>query len=169
MGTGKSVVGKRLADRRGLPFVDLDAWIEERAGLPVRDVFTTQGEEAFRELETRVVRDACALDDAVIAAGGGAVIDDDNREALADGGLLFCLVATPEAVLQRIGPRVEDRPLLAGHPDLLARIRELQAERESAYARIPRHVDTSERSVDEIVSAIEVAIDAASKAQGAAS
>lgn len=169
MGTGKSVVGKRLADRRGLPFVDLDSWIEERAGMPASEVFATQGEDAFRELEKRVVRDACALDDAVIAAGGGAVVDDESREALADGGLLFCLVATPEAVLQRVGPEVEARPMLAGHPDLLERIRELQAEREPAYARIPRHVDTSERSVDEVVSAIEVAVDTASKAQGATS
>jgi shikimate kinase len=169
MGTGKSAVGRRLADRRGLPFVDLDSWIEERAGMPVREVFAQQGEVAFRELEKRVVRDACALDEAVIAAGGGAVVDDENREALADGGLLFCLVASPEAVLRRVGLNVADRPLLAGHSDVIARIRELQAEREPAYARIPRQIDTSDLDVEQVVRAIETAIDAAASAQGASS
>ncbi len=169
MGTGKSVVGRRLADRRGLPFVDLDSWIEERAGMPVREVFAKQGEEAFRELEKRVVRDACALDDAVIAAGGGAVVDDENREALADGGLMFCLVSTPDAVLRRVGPNVDDRPMLAGHADVLGRIRELQAEREPAYARIPRRIDTSDLSVSQVVEAIEAAVDGAAKPDGAPS
>lgn len=135
--------------------------------MPVRQLFAKQGEESFRELEKRVVRDVCALDDAVIAAGGGAVIDDESREALADGGLLFCLVATPEAVLRRVGPNVDDRPLLAGHSDLLARIAELQAEREPAYARISRRIDTSDRTIDEVVSAIEVEVDSAAKTQGA--
>jgi len=133
--------------------------------MPVKEVFATQGEEAFREIERRVVRDACALDDAVIAAGGGAVVDDENREALAEGGLVFCLVASPEAVARRVGAKVQERPMLAGHADLLARIRELQAEREPAYARIPRQIDTSDLSVDQVVDAIESAVEAASRSR----
>jgi len=158
MGTGKSVVGRRLAERRGIPFVDLDTWIETRAGMPVREIFTERGEAVFRELEKRTLREACALDHAVIAVGGGAVVDEDNRRVLAEGSLLFCLEASPEVVAQRVGPSVVDRPLLAGHPDLRERIRELQASRTAAYAAIPRHIDTSELSVDQVVDAIEGAI-----------
>ncbi len=137
--------------------------------MSVREVFAKQGEIAFRELEKRVVRDACALDDAVIAAGGGAVVDDENREALSDGGFMVCLVASPEAVVRRVGPSVDDRPMLAGHSDLLGRIRELQAEREPAYARIPRRIDTSDLSIGQVVDAIEAAVDAAARSQGACS
>ena len=82
---------------------------------------------------------------------------------------MVCLVATPEAVALRVGGSVQDRPLLAGHPDLLARIRELQAEREPAYARIPCRIDTSDLDVDQVVRAVETAVDIASKTSGAAS
>jgi len=169
MGTGKSAVGGRLAERRGVPFVDLDSWIEERAGMPVREIFARKGEDAFRALEKRVVRDACALDDAVIAAGGGAVLDDENREALCEGALVFCLVASPEAIAARVGPGVGERPMLAGHPDLLARIRELQAERAPVYARIARQIDTTGRDVAQVVDAIDAAVEASAKMRGAAS
>ena len=137
--------------------------------MPVKDIFANLGEDAFRQLEKRVVRDACALDEAVIAAGGGAVVDDESREALADGGLMFCLVATPEVVAERVRPSVRERPMLAGHPDLLVRIRELQEDREPAYARIPRRIDTSDLDVDQVVDTIDVAIEAAARARGASS
>jgi shikimate kinase len=155
MGTGKSAVGRLVAERRGIPFIDLDQWIEERAGMPVREIFAQRGEDEFRSIEKRVVRDASNLDDAVIAAGGGAVVDDENRETLADGGVMVCLLARPEVVATRVADGVEDRPLLAGYGDLVARIQELQAERASAYARIRNQVDTSDLGVEAVAAAVE--------------
>ena len=169
MGTGKSAVGRLIAERRGVPFVDLDKWIEERAGMPVREIFAQRGEDEFRSIEKRVVRDASNLDDAVIAAGGGAVIDDENRETLAGGGLMVCLLARPEVVASRVASVVEERPLLAGHDDLVGRIRELQAERASAYARIRNQVDTSDLAVEAVAAAVERLVGEIEDGKGASS
>ena len=166
MGTGKSAVGRRLAARRGLPFIDLDAWIEERAGMSVAEIFARDGEVRFRALEKEAVREVCRGSDAVIAAGGGTVLDDDNRVAFEKAGLLLCLVARPDAIAKRVGDSVETRPLLRGHPDLIARIRDLLAQRAPAYQRIARKIDTSDLSPDQVVERIEIEIESARTAAG---
>ena len=155
MGTGKTVVGRRLAARLGVEFLDLDAWTEEEAGMPVAEIFAQRGEGVFRSLEKNAIKAACEREDIVIAAGGGAIVDDENRTALVRAGRVFCLIARPEVVASRVGRRAASRPMLAGHEDLVARIRELQAEREPAYSSIPDQVDTSDLSVDEVVDSIE--------------
>lgn len=166
MGTGKTVVGRRLAARRGLEFIDLDAWIEERAGKPVSEIFAERGEAAFRSLERSAVQAACERENVVIAAGGGAVVDEENRNTLARAGRLFCLVARPEVVALRVGRRAADRPMLAGSGDLIDRIRELQAERAPAYSGISDQVDTSDLAVDEVVDSIDRALEASQSPGG---
>lgn len=152
MATGKSSVGKELAERLGYVFVDLDALIEAEAGIPIARIFATQGEERFRELESRMVEQVARRDASVIATGGGAIVNPRNLEALKRSGVVIALTAKPESILARVG-RGEDRPMLRGG-ETLERIRLLLAERAPAYAKADLTVDTTEQSVEQVVGRI---------------
>ena len=120
MGAGKTTVGHLLAERLRLPFTDTDAVCEERAGRPVREVFATDGEEAFRDLEQRAVADVLAGPEAVVALGGGACGRAATREVLAGHSVVHLRVGFDEA-LRRIGGD-PSRPMLhrPGLPELHA-------------------------------------------------
>lgn len=154
MGTGKTVVGRRLASRLGRELLDTDAVIERATGRPVREIFAADGEARFRELERAAVGEACAAGDVVVSTGGGTLLDERNLRALQDGGLLVCLTASPRTIARRVRGSVPDRPLLHGHPSLTGRIRELLEARAPVYAGIPLQVDTSTLSVDDVVAEI---------------
>ncbi len=142
MGTGKTSVGRIVAERLGRPFVDLDDVLAARAGKPIPRIFAEDGEPAFRTLEAAVCTEMAAPAGLVIAAGGGAAVNPANRAALAAGGLVICLDASPDAILTRVG-RDDNRPMLAG-ADRRARIADLLAQRAEAYAAIPHHLDTTD-------------------------
>lgn len=150
MGTGKSAVGKRLSERLGRPFVDLDERIEREAGRPIREIFAAEGEPAFRKREAEAVRRAAALEGHVIAAGGGVMTDEENVRRLKKNGLLVCLTARAEVILRRTSASRFMRPLLTG-PDPAGRIEQLLTLRAASYAKADLTVDTSDRSVDEVV------------------
>ncbi len=152
MGTGKSVVGCRLAERLGLSFVDVDDAIEEAAGLPIPEIFASEGESGFRRRERDLIASLATRRDCVIATGGGAVLDPENVRNLRAGALTVCLQAEPTVILGRIGADAQ-RPLLQT-PDRLARIRELLEQRASAYAQADLTVETSGSDVEEIVDRI---------------
>lgn len=154
MGTGKTVVGRRLAAHLGRELLDTDALIERAAGRTVREIFAADGEARFRELERQAVREACAAGDVVVSTGGGTLLDERNVDALRDGGLLVCLTASPRVIARRVRGSVADRPLLNGHPSLTGRIRELLDARQPMYARVPLQIDTSNLSVDDVVTEI---------------
>jgi shikimate kinase len=154
MGTGKTVVGRKLAARLGRPLLDTDALIEQAQGRTVREIFASEGEPRFRELERAAVADACAAGDVVVSTGGGTLVDDRNLEALGDGGLMVCLTASPRTIARRVRNSVADRPLLSGHPSLTGRIRELLDARAHVYARLPVHIDTSNLAIDDVVDEI---------------
>lgn len=164
MGTGKTAVGQRLAERLGCPFLDTDALAERIAGMPVREIFAAWGEPRFRELERRAVAEACAAGDAVVSTGGGALVDESNRGALADGGLLICLTADPRTIARRVRATAADRPLLHGHPSLTRRIRELLAQRAEIYARVPLRIDTTGLSVDQVADRVIAALECTPRA-----
>jgi shikimate kinase len=149
MGTGKTSVGRRLAAKLRFEFVDLDELIEAEVGLPIRHIFAARGEAAFRALEREMVGRLAARQRSVIAVGGGAIVDPRNLSALRGFGVLIALCAAPEVILARVGGG-EDRPMLWG-PDTRKRILQLLAERAPAYAQADYQVDTSSRSVDEVV------------------
>lgn len=111
MGCGKSTVGRLLADRLGMTFVDLDSYIEEEAGMTVSAIFEAEGEAGFRRRE----HDACVTlggqDGLVLATGGGAVLRDDNVEALRQNGVLVWLSVSPLTVIARLQDD-RTRPLL---------------------------------------------------------
>ena len=169
MGTGKTVVGKRLASRLGRPLLDTDALIEQAERRSVREIFVSDGEPRFRELERAAVREACAAGDVVVSTGGGTLVDDRNRDALADGGLLVCLTASPRTIARRVRSSVAERPLLNGHPSLTGRIRELLDARAPVYERVPVQIDTSHLTVDEVVDEIVARLEQAEARAGATS
>src|SRR5437899_2910421 len=120
MGTGKSAVGRRLSERLKAPFVDVDMAIKKRAGKTTAQIFSEDGEAAFRELERAVIAEIAILDRTVIATGGGALLDSRNRENLERRSVLVCLTARQGTLLERLKHDVT-RPLLAGE-DLPTRL-----------------------------------------------
>ena len=153
MGTGKTVVGRRLAKRLGWRFVDVDELIESVAKKSIPKIFTDHGEAVFRRLEQRAVHRAVKVDPAVIATGGGAFIDPENRRLLKACGPVVCLSAHPREILQRIRAALPTRPLLAGEPTL-SRIEHLLAQRATGYAKADLTIDTTGLSVEQIAERI---------------
>jgi shikimate kinase / 3-dehydroquinate synthase len=156
-GSGKSVVGKRLASRHGAPFVDLDERIESAAGRSIPELFADEGETAFRAMERAAIADLGPADPAaevrrVIATGGGAIVDPRNRWALYRGRTSVWLDGRPEVLAQRLRRSPHVRPLVTGR-DPIGAIRDLASRRERFYAaaRI-HHAGVSEiRSVVDLV------------------
>lgn len=140
MGTGKTTVGKEVAHRLGMVFVDTDELIESRFG-PISRVFAERGEDAFRAIEKDVARELGAKTGLVIATGGRMILDPDSFKALSENGRIFCLVATPEEIHHRVinDETRRDRPLLQVE-DARARIIELMSERQHEYDRFPQVV-----------------------------
>jgi len=101
-GSGKSTVGPLLAERLGLPFVDTDEQIGERAGRTITQIFEADGEQAFRDHEREVIAEICNRDPHVIAVGGGAVVDDQNISAMRQAGVILWLTATASTLWKRI-------------------------------------------------------------------
>ena len=144
MASGKTSVGRALADRSGWTLIDADDVIVSRAGKPIHRIFEEDGEPDFRDLENRVIADLCAGERQIIASGGGAFVSDQNREVMLAGGRVFFLSASPAEILRRV--QEEDaggpiRPLLAVE-DPEARIAELLTQRTPAYAHAHHTIGT---------------------------
>jgi len=148
MATGKSSVGKRLAELLKRDFVDIDAQIEAEAGMSIAQIFASRGEPAFRAMEAQMVRRVAQLSGCVVAAGGGAIVNETNLMELKRTGIIVTLTADPDTILARVGS-AEDRPLLSGE-NKRERIRELMERRWEAYCKADIMVDTSSRSIDEV-------------------
>jgi shikimate kinase len=113
MGTGKTTVGKILAQQLGREFVELDALIEKKAGRTIPEIFRDDGEIAFRELEIEVTRQVAGKKNTVIACGGGIVLNKINIDRLEKESVIICLTASVPVILQRTGDGT-GRPLLTG-------------------------------------------------------
>lgn len=137
-GSGKSTVGRHLARQLGLAFVDSDSVIEERSGMPIRELFAARGEEAFRDLEQEVIDELTQRSDVVLATGGGAVLRPSNRDALHSRSHVLYLRSTPEELFRRLRTDTQ-RPLLQV-ADPQARLRELFRERDPLYRRTAHFV-----------------------------
>ncbi len=152
MATGKSTVGRLLADALGYRWVDTDAVIEERHG-PITEIFRVNGEETFRSIEHRIAEEFAGETGVVISTGGRMMLDPANASLLSRSSRVFCLTAEPVEILRRVedqdGP---ERPLLAGNSPA-ERVSELLAERAEAYAQFEQ-IPTDGRSFEEIVADI---------------
>ncbi len=146
-GSGKTTTGQALAAMLAVPFVDLDAEIERTAGKPISEIFASQGEAAFREMESAALHSPTLPHRAVIALGGGALLDAENRAWVEAHGRVVCLHASPEKLLERITPQSGVRPLLQG--EARERLAAYLESRKAHYASFSDHVDTSHLSPKE--------------------
>nr|MBU1328250.1 shikimate kinase [Candidatus Omnitrophota bacterium] len=149
MGTGKSVVGKKLAAKLNRDFVELDDIVETREKMPIKDIFEKKGELYFRLVEKKIVKEASQLKNKVISAGGGAIVDEENFKNLKNSGTIICLKASPETILKRT-KGLKTRPLLNVH-DTKKQIEELLKKRETYYNKADFSIETDNISIDEIV------------------
>ena len=146
-GSGKSAVGRLLAEKTGLPFCDTDQLIVERAGRPITEIFRDSGEQAFRDLESEVIRNLSLRGGMIVSTGGGAVLRPENVTALRQNGRLFWLDRAPDALIP-----TDDRPLA----DTADKMKRLYAERQPVYNSaadeiIPVH-DVPEKITEMILS-----------------
>jgi len=154
-GSGKSTVGRGLAERLGLPFRDTDADVEAVAGKPISEIFIDDGEERFRALEREAVARALAEHEGVLALGGGAILDPGTQRALSGHVVVYLQVSLSEAV-KRVG-LASARPLLALNPR--SRLRKLLEERLPIYERLATiSVDTTGREAAEVVEELAAAL-----------
>ncbi len=151
MGSGKSTVGRILAERLGRPFYDLDMEIERAEGRTISDIFAADGEIAFRDLESVMLDRILSLPAGVLSCGGGTVIVDSNRTLLAAAGKVFWLDLAPELAAERAS--VGGRPLLDG-VDPAVRMANLYDDRRDIYAQADHRVNAAgspDQVVDEIL------------------
>jgi shikimate kinase len=152
MGSGKTSVGRELARRLGADFVDVDERIERAAGKPIRDIFTAEGEPAFREREKAALREALSVPGRVVATGGGAFLDEGNRALLSAYATVVYLEARAETLLARL-PGNSDRPLLRGD-DRGRVVRDLLARRLPGYRKADHTVVTDGLTVEEVANRV---------------
>lgn len=165
MGSGKSTIGRLVAESTGMEFIDLDAMIVARDGREISEIFSHEGEAAFRRKETAALVEIAGASNAVVATGGGVVTRAENRRLLKELGKVVWLDAPAETLLERIGDD-ESRPMLRGG-DALKRLVSLQAERRGDYAEASDiHLDTSEHAPAELVGRIARLVGQAREAAG---
>lgn len=152
MGTGKSAVGRKLAKKLGMRYLDTDQMIEEREGCRIFKIFQEKGEEYFRQVESRLIREVALRDNCVIATGGGVVLREENMLALRKNGLIICLSADPETIWKRT-ENDQERPLLKCK-DPKRRIEKLLKMRKPYYQKADFTIDTSRLTDEEVAERI---------------
>ena len=154
MGTGKTAVGKTLAQRLGREFVELDALIEQKAGKTIPEIFQREGEVAFRELEIEVTKEVSRKKNVVIACGGGIVLNQINIDRLKKENLIVYLTASLEIILKRTSSDKNERPLLTAN-DKALQVKRLLQFREPFYERAADiTIDTTELDINSVAEQI---------------
>ncbi|MEF3303922.1 shikimate kinase [Paenibacillus sp. GYB003] len=153
MGTGKSTVAAELAQRLGWSRIDLDASIERAEGKSIPELFAERGEAYFRAAETEALRrELVGRSRQVVATGGGAVLAEGNRDIMLANGLVVALTATAETIISRVH-NDPNRPLLRGNAE--KSVPELMEQRKHAYDFAHVRIDTTDKTVEQIVGLIE--------------
>jgi len=152
MGTGKTEVGRILAQKLNYTLVDADTEIEKEQKITITEIFKQYGEPKFREIESGVIKQISELEKAVISTGGGAVLKQENMDNLRKKGVIFCLTASPETILQRTSIN-SDRPLLQVE-NPLQKIKELLEFRRPYYEKADIMIDTEDKSPMEVADEI---------------
>lgn len=155
MGTGKTVIGAKLAKTLNKIFFEMDEMIVEKAGKSIPEIFAEDGEIHFRELEMQVCKEASQKKNAVIACGGGVVLNKLNIDYLKQSSIVICLKTSPEIVFQRISRDGKEKRPLLNKPDPISEIHKLLKFRIPFYNAATEHqVETSNITIDEVVEII---------------
>ena len=152
MGSGKTVVGKLLAKKRGMRFFDMDSQIEKSAKKKIKDIFADDGESVFRKMERELVKCLSLLDDLVLSTGGGIVLNPVNIKDLRKNGKIVFLKAKPEVLFERI-KKEKHRPLI-NVEDPLVELRRIYGKRKKLYADCNLCVNTAGKKPEEICAEI---------------
>jgi len=162
MASGKTRIGKLLAEELKLNYADLDAFIVDKAGKSIMEIFEQDGEARFRELENEAVREISQRESFVVSLGGGTITKSENVQAIKNSGILICMRAEPEILCERIG-RNNLRPLMAGlEPEArLEKIKTMLAEREKFYSIADFSIESNEdlpekRVIPQILDALKL-------------
>ncbi len=148
MGTGKSEVGRILAEKLSFNFVDTDVEIEKRENMSISEIFAKYGEDQFRDIEEEIIKGLSEKDNMVISTGGGVVLRESNMVNLRKKGIIVCLTASAETVFERVKD-TKDRPLLQVE-DQLKRIKELLDYRAPFYSNADITIKTENKTPAEI-------------------
>ncbi|TDF96560.1 shikimate kinase [Paenibacillus piri] len=154
-GTGKSTVGRALAERLNWQFTDTDHRIEERYGISIAEIFKLHGEPEFRSAESKAIDEALAERGQVVSTGGGAVLAERNRTRMREGGFVVALTASKRAIIERVS-QDQSRPLVQGNVE--EKVTALMESRKHAYDFADLKIDTSELSIEAIVDRIQAAL-----------
>lgn len=170
MGSGKSTIGPILANSLGFEFVDIDKLVEQKAGKRIVDIFSTDGEQAFRSIEQMSLKEVAARDHCVISLGGGTIANEENFHLIRESGIIVYLQLSPGEILQRVHHRT-DRPLLTAADgaklpveEIQQRVMDLLQRREQFYGRADVVIQSDRKrvgaTVDEIVRRLRGLVDA---------
>jgi shikimate kinase len=150
--SGKTTLGRNVARRLRLSFVDTDRYIEDMTGRTIPEIFRTDGEIAFRSIEREAIQEIMQRRNQVVSTGGGAFIDPENRQRLRDGNLVIHLQVRPETVVDRLRNSRSGRPRpLLDTPDPLGRVVQLMADRKEAYSAAHVTIGVDDRTRYELV------------------
>ncbi len=152
MGTGKTAAGQALARTLGYSFIDSDREIESRQGRSVQQIFESEGEAYFRQLEKETVARLAQQPKTVLSVGGGAILNEETFNLLDLAGVMFHLTASVDEIAGRLG-HGNERPLLSGG-DRKKKIRKLMQEREPIYSKVKLQINTTGLAIDEVVKKI---------------
>jgi len=157
MGTGKTAVGKELSRLLDMKLTDLDCEIVKEEKMSINEIFRQLGEQKFREIETEILRKVCRNKNVIISTGGGVVLKQENIDMMRKNGILICLTAKPETILERTSHN-SDRPLLQVE-NPFEKIRELLNFRKPFYEKADMIVDTENKTplrvAEEIIETIK--------------
>ena len=152
MGTGKTTIATELANRLDMRYVSTDDMIEKKEKRTINEIFTKSGEDYFRDIESEIVREASGMENVVIDAGGGAVIREENLTNFKSGGIVICLTADEETIMERT-KKYKHRPLL-NVEDPKLKIRNLMAKRAPLYAKADHTIDTGKLTARQVIEEI---------------
>lgn len=159
-GSGKSTLGKKIANQLNIPFTDLDVYITNTSGLSIEQWFSSKGESAFRDREKQALEELIALQAAVISCGGGTPCYNQVIEYLTANGCVVYLKASTELLLHRLNKQGQQRPMFSGlnQEQIKNKLEDLLMEREGYYEQAHIHADVPVKSLESLVNAIKTRI-----------